>query len=389
MISGTINKPDGKEFAKVWMAWLKSKEPTLTIKENQEDKSLYFRIPLNGLEYIYSTSTNWMKNNNSEFNPIYSPFKFNAIYSPEKGICVFHNFAKNYASRNTEEKIAQEESMGFYERERTVRKFNEFFKQVFPPIFFTKYKDKVTSYENKDTLDYYTDNARAAYLRGEQEVSLLDEFYKQLKSTDIYDHAFQGICKTNTRNDYYRILIDFIMKGETEDAVKEFVEKALNACEKKTPNALTKMHHTILMYLKSAKMIQKLTKTYIPTEGERLTKSMCQAYNAFFKDKEPPKKIKITVMGTNKKRSWRYEKNNIDIEGKIMTMKVSPVQLAFPCQAFHLYCYSSISDFTSTNLPVIKDYNRPIEIPFNDITAEDILKIEYGRNIIWERPENL
>ena len=386
MISGTINKPDGKEFAKVWMAWLKSKEPTLIIKENQEDKSLYFRIPLNGLEYIYSTSTNWMKSNNSEFNPIYSPFKFNAIYSPEKGICVFHNFAKNYANRNTEEKIAQEESMGFYERERTVRKFNEFFKQVFPPIFFTKYKDKVTSYENKDTLDYYTDNARAAYLRGEQEVSLLDKFYKQLKSTDIYDHAFQGICKTNTRNDYYRILIDFIMKGETEDAVKEFVEKALNACEKKTPNALTKMHHTFLMYLKSAKMIQKLTKTYMPTEGERMTRSMCQAYNAFFKGKEPPKKIKITVMGKNENRTSSYEEQNIDIEGKIMTMKIPPDGLAAPWEAFRPNIYH-ISELTTKDFPIKKDFHGRIEIPLSDIHTEDILKIEYGRKTIWEKQQ--
>ena len=94
-------------------------------------------------------------------------------------------------------------------------------------------------------------------------------------------------------------------------------------------------------------------------------------------------------MGTNKKRSWRYEKNNIDIEGEIMTMKVSPAQLAFPCQAFQLNCYSDISNFTSKDLPVIKDYNRQIEIPFDDITAEDIQRIEYGRNIIWEKPENL
>ena len=382
MISEKINRPDDKEFTKVYMTWLKSNKPTLTIKEDKKEKeykTIYFRIPLNGLEYIYTTSPHDMKTNT---------FDYKGIYSPEKEICVINDLWGSYASSNTEEKIAKDESMGYYERERTALKFNEFFKKVFPPMFLTKYQDKITSPENKDTLNYYKNEARATYLRGEQEVSLLDEFYEKIKPTNIYKNAFQKMCETNTQNDYYRILIDFIVKEETEEAVKEFVEEALDACEKGTPHAFTNMHDTFLMYLKSAKMILKLAKIYMPTEGERLTRSMSQAYNAFFKDREAPKKIKITVRGTNKNRSREYKKNNIDIEGKIMTMKVDPNPLAFPYRAFEPSTYG-VSDFTCKDLQVRKNYSGRIEIPIEDIHAEDILKIEYGRKTIWEKPTKL
>lgn len=377
MMCETINKPDDKEFAKVYMTWLKSNKPTLTIKDDKEDKIIYFRIPLNGLEYIYRTSPYCMKTNT---------FDYKGIYSPEEGIFVFNDLWESYANSNTEEEIAKDESMGYYERERTARKFNEFFKKIFPPMFLTKYKNKVINPENKNSLDYYKDAARAAYLREEQEASLLDEFYQQLKNTSIYKNVFQSMCETNTQNDYYRILIDFIVKGETEEAVKEFVEEALDACEKGTPHAFTNMHDTFLMYLKKAKMIQELTKAYMPTEGERLTRSMCQAYNAFFKGKEAPKKIKITVKGANENRSWKYKRDNIDIDGKLMTMKVDPCQLASPYRAFEPSTYG-ISDFTCKDLQVRKNYSGRIEIPIEDIHAEDILKIEYGRKIIWENLE--
>lgn len=377
MMCETINKPDDKEFAKIYMEWLKSNKPTWTIKDEKENKMIYFRIPLNGLEYIYRTSPYCMKTNT---------FDYKGIYSPEEGIFVFNDLWESYANSNTEEEIAKDESMGYYERERTARKFNEFFKKIFPPMFLTKYKNKVINPENKNSLDYYKDAARAAYLREEQEASLLDEFYQQLKNTSIYKNVFQSMCETNTQNDYYRILIDFIVKGETEEAVKEFVEEALDACEKGTPHAFTNMHDTFLMYLKKAKMIQELTKAYMPTEGERLTRSMCQAYNAFFKGKEAPKKIKITVKGANENRSWKYKRDNIDIDGKLMTMKVDPCQLASPYRAFEPSTYG-ISDFTCKDLQVRKNYSGRIEIPIEDIHAEDILKIEYGRKIIWENLE--
>ena len=166
MISETINKPDDKEFAKVCMEWLKSNKPTMTIKDDKEDKIIYFRIPLNGLEYIYRTSPYGIKTNT---------FDYKGIYSPEEGIFVLNDLWGSYANSNTEEEIVKDESMGYYERERTARKFNESFKKVFPPMFLTKYKDKVINPENKGSLDYYKDAARAAYLRGDPEVSLLDE----------------------------------------------------------------------------------------------------------------------------------------------------------------------------------------------------------------------
>lgn len=343
MMCETINRPNDKEFVKVYMTWLKSNKPTLTIKEDKKEKeykTIYFRIPLNGLEYIYQTSPLDMKTNT---------FDYNGVYSPEEEVYVLNDLWGNYANRNKEEEIAKNESMGYYEKERTALKFNEFFKKIFPPMFLTKYQDKVINPENKDSLDYYKDAARAAYLRGNPEVSLLDEFYKQLKNKSIYEKAFQSMCETNTPNDYYRILIDFIVKEETEEAVKEFVEEALDACEKGTPHAFTNMHDTFLMYLKRAKMIQELTKVYMPTEGERLTRSMSQAYNTFFKDKEAPKKIKITVKGANENRNWQYKRDNIDIDGKLMTMKVDPCQLASPYRAFEPSTYG-ISDFTCKDL---------------------------------------
>ena len=135
--------------------------------------------------------------------------------------------------------------------------------------------------------------------------------------------------------------------------------------------------------------INDAMKAYCLTEDEKLARSMCKAYNAFFKDKEAPKKIKITVIGTNKYRSREYERNNIDIEGKIMTVKIPPDQLEISNQTFELNCYSRSNDFTSKDLPVKKDYNGRIETPMNRVPAENILRIEYGRKTIWEKPKKL
>ena len=139
-----------------------------------------------------------------------------------------------------------------------------------------------------------------------------------------------------------------------------------------------------MYFLKEEKMLYEALKAYCPTEDEKLTRSMCLAYNTLFKDEEPPRKIKITVRGTNEKRTFRYEKAGIDVEG-IMTMKVNTNQ--YPCRAFELNDFSCISNFTSKDVPVIKDYKGRIELPFSPIHAKDILKIEYGKKIIWEKPE--
>ena len=385
MICEQIKNPGSAEFAKICMKWLKSNDPTLTVKNRDGDGTnvTYFRIPLNNLDYIYVAHEYLMCQNPTNITNFMT---YKAVYSPANKICVFYSFDTERQSVIPKEEKAKEEALGFYEKIAATKKFNEAFKRTFPPILFAKYRDKVTDNE-KD----YSEEVTRTYLQMGTEVSLLELYNERLKDRGIYEeinNVYESLRSTNA-TEADRILIDFIAKGQTEEAVKQFIEKVLAAYEEDSSNGIAKLGRKFEVWLKDAKGIYEVLKTYCPTENEKLTRSMCQAYDSFFKGKEAPKKIKITVMGTNKKRSWRYEKNNIDIEGKIMTMKVSPVQLAFPCQAFHLYCYSSISDFTSTNLPVIKDYNRPIEIPFNDITAEDILKIEYGRNIIWERPENL
>lgn len=68
-------------------------------------------------------------------------------------------------------------------------------------------------------------------------------------------------------------------------------------------------------------------------------------------------------------------------------MKVDPDQLTYPYQAFELNHLSHISDFTSQDVPVIKDIKGRIELPFSPIHAKDILKIEYGKKTIWKKPE--
>lgn len=57
MIIEQINKPGNTEFAKICMKWLKSGDPTLTVKNrngNEEEKVTYFRITLKELDYIYA-----------------------------------------------------------------------------------------------------------------------------------------------------------------------------------------------------------------------------------------------------------------------------------------------------------------------------------------------
>ena len=372
------NNPNSAEFAQICMEWLKSNKPTLTVKDRYNDsKLIYVRVPSEGLDYVYNISTYWLRANPNATGH----FGYNAVYSPTAEICVFDGFL-NRDFTIPKEELVKETAMGFYESESARTKFDEVFEKVFPSIFLAKYQDKVTLDENAS--DYYTDAAKKAYLRGEDEVSLLEMFYEQIKTEKIYLQPIESmLAKDSTES--YRILIDFIAKGQTEEAMREFIEKTLTSCEKEVPHVFTKMYGQFMNYLKNAKAVYSLSKAYLPTENEKLTRSMCQAYHSFFKDKEPPRKIKITVMGANKNRNWRSERDNIDIEGKIMTMKVDPCQLASPYVAFEPSTYG-VSDFTCKDLQVRKNYSRRIEIPMDDIHTEDILKIEYGRKTIWEKP---
>ena len=373
------NNPDSAEFAQICMKWLKSNKPTLTVKDRYNDsKLIYVRVPSEGLDYVYNISTYWLRANPNETRH----FVFYAVYSPTAKICVFNDFHENRAFTIPKEEIAEEEALDFYESESARTKFDEIFEKVFPSIFLAKYQDKVTLDENPS--DYYTDAAKKAYLRGENEVSLFETFYEQIKTDKIYLQPIENML-TRDSTESYRILIDFIAKGQTEEAMREFIEKTITSCEKETPHVFTKMYGQFMSYLKNAKAVYSLSKAYLPTEDEKLTRSMCQAYQSFFKDKEPPKKVKITVRGTNENRSYPYKKDSIDIEGKTMTMKIPPYKLAAPWEAFRPNIYT-ISDLTAKDFPTKKDYNGRIEIPMDDIHTEDILKIEYGRKTIWEKP---
>lgn len=370
MIIEQINKPSNTEFAKICMKWLKSGDPTLTVKNrngNEEEKVTYFRITLKELDYIYAAPEK-----NVCMNPdIVGVFmKYKGIYSPAEKICVSNDFIK------------ERQALGFYEKKAAQEKFNELFEKTFLPIFVAKYGNKVTGNEDLD----YPWKVATNYLQRGKEGSFLEIFYELIKETKLDNWIYENLHTTNpTEAD--QILINFVAKGQTEEAVKQFIEKALTACEEETPHIFTGKYEKFMYFLKEAKGIYKALQAYCPTEDEKLTRSMCEAYNTFFKDEVPPRKIKITVRGSNEKRTFRYEKAGIDVEGKIMTMKIDPDQLTYPFRAFVLNSLSHISDFTSKDVPVMKNYKGRIELPFIPIQAKDILKIEYSKKIIWEKPE--
>lgn len=370
MLCERIKKPDSAEFAQICMKWLKSNDPTLTVKNrngNEEEKVTYFRITLKELDYIYAAPEK-----NVCMNPdIVGVFmKYKGIYSPAEKICVSNDFIK------------ERQALGFYEKKAAQEKFNELFEKTFLPIFVAKYGNKVTGNEDLD----YPWKVATNYLQRGKEGSFLEIFYELIKETKLDNWIYENLHTTNpTEAD--QILINFVAKGQTEEAVKQFIEKALTACEEETPHIFTGKYEKFMYFLKEAKGIYKAVKAYCPTEDEKLTRSMCEAYNTFFKDEVPPRKIKITVRGTNEKRTFRYEKAGIDVEGKIMTMKIDPDQLTYPFRAFVLNSLSHISDFTSKDVPVMKNYKGRIELPFIPIQAKDILKIEYSKKIIWKKPE--
>lgn len=382
MICERIKNLGSAEFAKICMKWLKSNDQTLTVKNrdgDREENTTYFRIQLDKLEYIYEALETPMRRDPTDGTYF---MMYNAVYSPADKICVFDGFFEQRQSVISKEERVKEETLGFYEKATATKKFNEAFKRTFLPIFVTKYQDKVTYNENPDYLWEVT----KTYLQRGKEVSLLELFCKELKKLQMYELIYVGLYSPHA-TEADRILIDFIAKGQTEEAMKQFTEKVLTAYEEDCSNVFAEIGHKFEVELKHAKGIYDALKTYCPTENEKLTRSMCQAYATFFKDKKPPEEIQITLIGTNKNRRRLYKRNNIDIEGKIMTMKVNTDQLAYPCQAFELISLSHISEFKSQDVPVIKDYKGRIELPFSPIHAKDILKIEYGKKIIWEKPE--
>lgn len=308
---------------------------------------------------------------------VYEEFDFNAIYSTKEKICLF----KNFWGKQTN--TTPEESIGFYERSRVVKSFNKIFAEILPSIFIAKYKNKalnkikIKAEETSWRKTYYIDKARAIYLQGEKEVSVLNELCKAVKRESSISYMIESIDET-LKEKYFRALIDFIKNDQAKSAVKDFIENTLYTWEEGTP---IELYDNFFIDLCNAIIITDLVNSYTPTEDEKYTQSMVQAYNAFFSGKEPPKKIKITVVGRNENRSYKYKKSGINIEGKIMTMKIDPYQLSTPWQALDpTVC--NISNL-SGDLQLKRDYNGRVDLPFNHVHAKDILKIEYGRKTIW------
>ena len=356
------------EFTRKIMVWLKSNAPTM-IDDEKETQTIYIRIPFNGLEYIYSMPACKIGKG------VYEEFDFNAIYSTKEKICLFKNFGGEQMT------TIQEEGMGFYERFSIVKNFNKIFGKILPSIFVAKYKNKalnkIKAQETRWRTAYYIDQARAIYLQGKKEVSILNEFRKEVKRETNISYMQESINEM-LKEEYFRALIDFAKSGQAESVVKDFIENTLYTWEEGAP---IELYDNFFIDLCNAIMITDLVNSYTPTEDEKYTKSMVQAYNAFFSGKEPPKKIKITVVGRNENRSYKYQKAGINIEGEIMTMKIDPYQLSTPWQALDpTVC--NISNL-SGDLQLKRDYNGRVELPFDHVHAKDILKIEYGRKTIW------
>lgn len=360
------------EFTRKIMGWLKSNEPTM-IDNEKETQTIYIRIPFNDLEYIYGIPASKIGKG------VYEKFDFNAIYSTKEKICLFRNF---WGKQMT---TIQEEGMGFYEKISVVKNFDKIFGEFLPPIFVAKYKNKalnklkIEAQETRWRNAHYIDKARTIYLQGKKELSILNEFRKEVKRESNISYMQESINEM-LKEEYFRALIDFAKSGQAESVVKDFIENTLYTWEEGTP---IKLYDKFFIDLGNAIAITDLVNSYIPTEDEKCTKNMVQAYNAFFIGKEPPKKVKITVVGRNEGRSYKYQRAGISIEGKIMTMKIDPYQLSTPWQALDPTA-CNISNL-SGDLQLKQDYNGKIELPFTHVHAKDILKIEYGRKTIWKK----
>ena len=365
--AGKENKMD-KKNVEVIRDWLKSRKPTLA-----EGGRIYFLIPANGLEYIYSRS---IKNLVVDpMNP--QSFVSHAIYSPEKKICLLSGSLSG----------STEEPEGFYNLAKAQKRFNDAFANVFTSLFFEKNKDKVSMREEKNAIEVFTDLARKTYLRGEEETPLLEDFRNEMHENDIFDFdgVIDGMEEADPKHGRYWAIINFLEKGGTEEGVKEFAEKAIQECEKCKNEDLARLHNRFLLYLRNAKTINALKKSYIPTESEKLTKNISTAYNAFFKGKTPPRSVKVTVLGNNERLNYPYKTRNIDIQGKIITLKLTTFDLSRPWMALEISEFYT-SDFKCNDINFLTDYNGRIKKPLDCVRAEDILKIEYGRKTVWENP---
>lgn len=226
--------------------------------------------------------------------------KYKGIYSPAEKICVSNDFIK------------ERQALGFYEKKAAQEKFNELFEKTFLPIFVAKYGNKVTGNEDLD----YPWKVATNYLQRGKEGSFLEIFYELIKETKLDNWIYENLHTTNpTEAD--QILINFVAKGQTEEAVKQFIGKALTACEEETPHIFTGKYEKFMYFLKEAKGIYKAVKAYCPTEEEKLTRSMCEAYNTFFKDEVPREKSKSQSGDQTKKELFDTKKLALMLKGKL------------------------------------------------------------------------
>lgn len=222
------------KFAKEYMNWLQSNERKHFFKIENKDY-LYIRLSHydTGIDYIFKkdmTSKNVC---------------CDARYSTKEKICLFIEDS-NKEDHNLEK-------FGFYDEDKVISKFDKIFKEVLPMVYLTNYKDKVGVDE-----------------------SLAEEFIRQMKSHAYYNSPIEYLRdlrkNDELQTDYpEEILFEFIAKGETKEAMKEWLECIIKECEDEECEdesnfIFSHMHRAFLTHLEKAKNNETFSKAYVPTE---------------------------------------------------------------------------------------------------------------------------
>lgn len=105
------------------------------------------------------------------------------------------------------------EKFGLYDQEEVIHKFDKIFKEVIPAVYLTNYKDKVDVDE-----------------------SLAKEFVREMPPFAYYNSLIEYLkCQRyedKVQTEYpEEILFEFIAKGETKEAMKEWLERTIKECE--------------------------------------------------------------------------------------------------------------------------------------------------------------
>lgn len=183
------------KFAKEYMNWLQSNERKHIFKIENKDY-LYVRFARYEIDYIYKKD---MTSNNVSYD---------ACYNTKEKICLFSSWFEN-----SNKEAHNLETFGLYDQEEVIHKFDKIFKEVIPAVYLTNYKDEVDVDE-----------------------SLAKEFVREMTPFAYYNSLIEYLkCQRyedKVQTEYpEEILFEFIAKGETKEAMKEWLERTIKECE--------------------------------------------------------------------------------------------------------------------------------------------------------------